>query len=59
MIAGEEKDGDTISGQAVNAFGKLPLLSLVWLTTLISIAAEEDEVYFIFQGIIYHLVKGE
>jgi len=58
VIADEEKDRDAVGGQATDALGKLPLLGLARLTTLIGITAEEDEVYAILQGIVYHLVKG-
>ena len=51
MVTDEEEDRDTIGGQAINAFGKFPLLSLARLTTLVGIAAEEDKVYLIFQGV--------
>jgi len=58
VIADEEEDGDAIGGKAINTSGKLPLLGLVWLTTLVSVTAEEDKVYPVFQGIVYNLVKG-
>ena len=57
VIADKEEDGKTISRQAVDAFGEFPLLSLARLTTLIGIASEKDKVYFVFQGIVYDLVK--
>jgi hypothetical protein len=58
VVADEEEDGDTAGGQPVNALGKFPLMSLARLTTLIGITAEEDKVYPVLQGIVYHLVKG-
>ena len=58
VVTDEEEDGDTTGGQAINAFGKLPLLSLARLAALIGITAEENQVYPVFQGIIYHLVEG-
>ncbi len=59
MVANEEEDGDTAGGQAIDASGKFPLLSLARLTTLIGITTEENEVYLIFQGVVYDLVKGK
>jgi len=58
VVANEEEDRDAISGQEVNSFGKFPLLGLGRLTALVGIAAEEDKVYLIFQGIVYNLVKN-
>ena len=58
VVTDEEEDGDTAGRQAVYAPGKLPLLGLARLTALIGIATEEDKVYLVFQGIVYHLVKG-
>ena len=58
MVTHEEEDGDTTGGQPVNAFGKLPLLSLTRLAALIGITAEEDKVYPVLQGIVHNLVKG-
>ncbi len=58
VVANKEEDGNTTGGQPVNALGKLPLMSLARLTTLIGITAEEDEVYSVLQGIVHNLVKG-
>ncbi len=58
MVADEEKDRDTAGGQAIDAFGKFPLLSLGRLTTLIGVTTKEEQVYLLFKGIVYHLVKG-
>ena len=58
VVADEEEDGDAIGGEAVNALGELSLLGLGGLTALIGIAAEEDKVDFVFQGIIDHLVQS-
>jgi len=58
VVADKEEDRDAVGGQAINASGKFPLLGLARLTTLVGIAAEEDKVYLIFQGVVYNLVKG-
>ncbi len=58
VITDEEEDRDTAGGQPVYALGKLPLLGLARLTTLVGITAEEDKVYLISQSIVYNLVKG-
>jgi len=58
MVTDEKEDGDTTGGQAINAFGKLSLLGLTGLTTLIGVTAEENKVYPVLPGIIYNLVKG-
>ncbi len=58
VVTDEEKDGDTTGGQAINAFGKFPLLGLAGLAALIGVTAEENKVYLILPSIIYNLVKG-
>jgi hypothetical protein len=58
VVANEEEDWDAAGGQAIYAFGKFPLLSLTWLTSLIGITAKENKVYLVFQGIVNNLVKG-
>ena len=58
MVANEEEGGDVAGGKAVDAFGEFPLLGLVWFTGLIGIAAEQDEVRAVFQGIIHQPVEG-
>ena len=58
VVADQQEDGDAVAGQLVYAFGKLPLLGLARLTALVGVTAEEDQVYPVFQGIIYHLVEG-
>ncbi len=58
VVANEEKDGNIIRGQTVNAPGKFPLLGLAGLTTFIGITTEENEVYAVFQSIVYKSVKS-
>ena len=59
VVANEKEDWDTAGGQPIYASGKLPLLSLARLTSLIGITTEENKVYFVFQGIVYDLVEGK
>jgi hypothetical protein len=58
MVTDEKKDGNTTGRQAINAFGKFPLLGLGRLATLIGVTTKEGKVYLVFQGVVYHLVKG-
>jgi len=55
VVADEEKDGYASRGQAIYAFGKLPLMSLAGLAALVGITAEKDKVYLILQGVVYNL----
>jgi len=58
MVADQKKDGNIVSGQAVNALGELALLGLGRLTGLIGITAEEDEVNAVVYSIVYYLVQS-
>jgi len=58
MIADEDKYGNIVGGEAVNASGEFPLLGLAGFASFIGITAEEDKVYAVFQGIVHHPVKG-
>ena len=48
VVTDQQEDGDTTGGQAINASGELPLLSLARLTTLVGVTAEENQVYPVF-----------
>ena len=45
-------------GKAIDAFGEFPLLGLSRFAGFVGIAAEEDEVYPVFQRIVNDLVKS-
>jgi hypothetical protein len=58
VVANQEEDRDATGGETIDSFGKFPLVSLGWLTAPVGIATEEDKVYPVLHGIIYHLVKS-
>ena len=58
VVADQEKNRDTCGGQSVDASGELALLGLCRFTSLVSVPAEEYQVYIILQGVVNELVKG-
>ena len=58
MVAHEQKYRYVAGGQAVDAPGEFPLLGLAGLAGLVGVAAKEDEVHPVLQGVVNELVEG-
>ena len=58
MVACEQEQLRAVLAQPADTLGELTLICLAGVTALVGVAAEEDQIDLVVQGIVYQLVEG-